>query len=83
MADPLYDDNHPALLASAIQLHLAKGTDSRAVVMVPLRDKTTVRLLSAFRDAMAPLVCREEDELAGQDDWGDDDVRCWMGVFSR
>ena len=59
--------------------------------MVPQRDATTVRLLEAFKQAMLdlelPLFCDEEDELAGQDDWIEDDeagaVRCWLGVFSR
>ncbi|XP_044719989.1 lysine methyltransferase domain-containing protein [Hirsutella rhossiliensis] len=90
-ADPLYDDNHPGLLASAIGQHLALGPDARAVVMVPRRDATTRRLLEAFKQAMldleAPLFCDQEDELAGQDDWVDDDeagvVQCWLGVFSR
>ncbi|KHN96777.1 uncharacterized protein MAM_05333 [Metarhizium album ARSEF 1941] len=90
-ADPMYDHDHPALLASAIGRHLALGTESRAVVMVPQRDGATIRLLEAFKRAMlaldGPLFCVEEDELAGQDDWaGDDDegcVRCWLGVFSR
>ncbi|KAJ4131076.1 Protein-lysine N-methyltransferase rrg1 [Fusarium equiseti] len=90
-ADPMYDDDHPALLASAISDHLALGSDSRAVVMVPRRDTTTERLLESFRQAMldldTPLFCEEEDELAGQDDWVEDDeagnVRCWLGVFSR
>ncbi|OAA46875.1 hypothetical protein NOR_02511 [Metarhizium rileyi] len=90
-ADPMYDDNHPALLASAIGQHLALGAESRAVVMVPQRDATTVRLLKCFKQAMLDLdlalFCIEEDELAGQDDWVDDDeeggVRCWLGVFSR
>jgi hypothetical protein len=87
----MYDDDHPALLASAISDHLALGSDSRAVVMVPRRDTTTERLLESFRQAMldldTPLFCEEEDELAGQDDWVEDDeagnVRCWLGVFSR
>jgi hypothetical protein len=87
----MYDDDHPALLASAISEHLALGSDSRAVVMVPRRDATTGRLLESFRQAMldldTPLFCEEEDELAGQDDWIEDDeagnVRCWLGVFSR
>lgn len=87
----MYDDDHPTLLASAINEHLALGTESRAVVMVPRRDATTERLLGSFRQAMldleTPLLCDEEDELAGQDDWVDDDdaghVRCWLGVFRR
>lgn len=87
----MYDDNHPALLASAISDHLALGSESRAVVMVPQRDATTVGLLASFKQAMLglemPLFCDEEDELAGQDDWDGDDeagnVRCWLGIFSH
>lgn len=60
--------------------------------MVPQRDATTIRLLSAFKQAMldlsTPLVCIEEDyDLDGQDDWGENNeggqVKCWLGVFSR
>ncbi|KAK0384071.1 hypothetical protein NLU13_8160 [Sarocladium strictum] len=92
VADPMYDDNHPDLLASAIFEHLALGPEPRAVVMVPQRDATTIRLLSAFKQAMldlsTPLVCIEEDyDLDGQDDWGENNeggqVKCWLGVFSR
>ncbi|ODA76107.1 hypothetical protein RJ55_08390 [Drechmeria coniospora] len=91
VADPLYDDDHPRLLATAIEQHLALGDSSRAVVMVPLRDPATVCLLESFRKAVqdleTPLFCVQEDELAGQDDWtGDADggrVRCWLGIFSR
>ena len=66
--------------------------EARAVVMVPQRDHTTKRLLDTFKQEMlgmgaGPLICEEEDELAGQDDWvGDEDggrVQCWLGVFSR
>lgn len=87
----MYDDEHPALLAAAIARHLALDPEARAVVMVPQRDDTTKRLNRAFKMAMLalepPLVCREEEELLGQDDWvGNEEegrVRCWMGVFSR
>lgn len=90
-ADSIYDDNHPELLASAISEHLALGPDARAVIMVPQRDETTKRLLEAFKQTMldldTPLFCDEEDELAGQDDWVEDDeagrVKCWLGIFSR
>ena len=59
--------------------------------MVPKRDETTLRLLEAFKQAMldldTPLFCDEEDELAGQDDWIEDEdggqVKCWLGIFSR
>jgi hypothetical protein len=87
----MYDDDHPALLASAISEHLALGSESRAVVMVPQRDETTKRLLESFKQVMldldTPLFCEEEDELAGQDDWIEDEdaghVKCWLGIFSR
>ncbi|KAF4125149.1 putative methyltransferase [Geosmithia morbida] len=75
VADPLYDDNHPTLLASAIDQHLSLDAEARAVIMVPLRDETTVRLLKDFKEAMAglvtPLACDDgqEEELEGQDDW--------------
>lgn len=90
-ADSIYDDDQPILLASAICQNLALGSESRAVVMVPLRDATTLRLLEAFKQAMldldTPLFCDEEDELVGQDDWiGNEDggqVKCWLGIFSR
>lgn len=59
--------------------------------MVPQRDGTTRKLRDAFKEAMlnleTPLFCDEEDELAGQDDWIEDDeaghIKCWMGIFSR
>lgn len=61
------------------------------MVMVPQRDETTRRLRDAFKEAMLaleiPIFCDEEDELAGQDDWVEDEdgghVKCWLGVFSR
>ncbi|KXH54586.1 hypothetical protein CNYM01_04085 [Colletotrichum nymphaeae SA-01] len=90
-ADPLYDDCHPGLLAGAFSEQLSTADDARAVVMVPLRDETTKKLLKAFRDAMGsqenPLLCIEEGTLDGQDDWGEDeegtDVTCWWGIFAR
>lgn len=71
--------------------HLSLDPEARAVVMVPQRDDTTVRLRDAFKAAMvaleSPIFCDEEDELAGQDDWVEDEegghVKCWLGVFSR
>jgi len=59
--------------------------------MVPLRDQTTLGLLDSFRAILAqapePLACVDQGELAGQDDWDDDEesshVQCWWGVFCR
>ncbi|KAI7782542.1 hypothetical protein LA080_013178 [Diaporthe eres] len=74
VADPLYDDNHPGLLAGAIDEQLSLDTNARAMIMVPQRDAVTARLLSALREEMAskptPVVCLEETIVAGRDDWG-------------
>ncbi|KAK3329448.1 putative methyltransferase-domain-containing protein [Apodospora peruviana] len=94
VADPLYDDDHPALLASAIDQQLCFGSDGRALVMVPQRDETTKKLLAALRTELtqqsSPLVCVEESIVAGEDDWDDnadhDDsepVGFWWGIFKR
>lgn len=93
VADPLYNDDHPNLLAGAIDERLALNTDARALVMVPQRDTTTMNLTSTLKDEMAskvkPLVCLEETVVSGQDDWGDDgdeeaaNVKCWLGIFGR
>ncbi|KAK7984948.1 methyltransferase-domain-containing protein [Apiospora saccharicola] len=90
-ADPLYDDDHPVLLTSVIQYHLARDSDARAVVMVPLRDAVTKNLLSTLRDLLSqgddPVVCLEEDLLPCQDDWDENDEstqpECWWGIFRR
>ncbi|KAL1861681.1 hypothetical protein VTK73DRAFT_6977 [Phialemonium thermophilum] len=91
-ADPLYDDEHPGLLAGTIHSQLALDRDGRALVMIPKRDGTTHRLMSSFREAMSsqpsPLLCVEEGVMPGRDDWGEDDdepqsIDCWWGVFRR
>lgn len=89
IADGLYDDDHPALLSCAIHDHLKQDKDARVVMMVPLRDITTRKLLVTFKTNLAqndwPLVCFEEHSVEGQDDWGEDEdaqqVECWWGVF--
>ena len=94
MADPLYDDDHPALLTSAIDEQLALNSDARVLVMVPQRDEITKGLLGTLRDELAqrpsPLLCLQESMVNGEDDWGDehddDGTQCvgfWWGVFGR
>ncbi|KAG9256027.1 putative methyltransferase-domain-containing protein [Emericellopsis atlantica] len=92
VADPLYDDDHPRLLASAVATHLSLDSEARAAIMVPQRDETTKRLAATLRHELSkveggPVACIEEDILAGQDDWGNDDdggaVDCWLGIFAR
>lgn len=92
VADPLYDDDHPGLLAGAIDEQLGLDGEARVLVMVPQRDETTRGLHTAFQAAMAgreaAMVCVEESLVAGEDGWGDagDDAGSdgfWWGVFSR
>lgn len=91
MADPLYDDCHPGLLAGAIHEQLAVDQDARALIMVPQRDQATIGLLAEFKRHMSsqqsPLICIEEGNVPGQDDWDEDDdtpqVQCWWGMFKR
>ncbi|AEO70250.1 uncharacterized protein THITE_2121426 [Thermothielavioides terrestris NRRL 8126] len=94
VADPLYDDDHPALLTSAIDEQLALSEHARLLVMVPQRDSTTERLLGTLKDELArrrsPLICLEENVVEGQDDWGDEHgdgeseaVGFWWGIFRR
>ncbi|KAF2964083.1 hypothetical protein GQX73_g9492 [Xylaria multiplex] len=89
-ADGLYDDDHPDLLYSAIREQLSSSPDSRVIVMSPIRDETTKRLIAQFRSSMSEihLATLEEHILAGQDDWGDDDdepqaVECWWAIFGK
>lgn len=88
-ADPLYDDDHPELLSSAIRAQLMEDADARAVIMVPQRDLTTRKLVAKFVMAMeaSGLTVLEKHTLVGQDDWDEDEessgIECWWAVFGR
>ncbi|KAK4242643.1 hypothetical protein C8A03DRAFT_39984 [Achaetomium macrosporum] len=92
VADPLYDDEHPTLLATAIDEQLALSSDARVLVMVPQRDDITKGLLRTLREELmrrpSPLLCLEERIVDGQDDWGEEhgdddtqDVSFWWSLF--
>ncbi|KAI1821274.1 putative methyltransferase-domain-containing protein [Xylaria intraflava] len=91
VADSIYDDCHPDILASTIQEQSCLSTDSRVIVMSPMRDQITQSLVAQFRSKMSnsasPFVILEEHTLTGQDDWGNDDefqtVECWWAIFGR
>ncbi|KAI0976661.1 putative methyltransferase-domain-containing protein [Xylaria arbuscula] len=93
VADGVYDDDHPKLLSSAIHEQLFDSPESRVIVMTPMRDEITKKLIAQFRSSMnsgtAPLVALEEHIVTVQDDWGDDDddesraVECWWAIFGR
>ena len=63
--------------------------EARAVVMVPQRDATTIKLLEVFKSKMNDfaIVCLEQHLVGGQDDWDEEEdsaqSQCWWGVFAR
>ncbi|KAI1309816.1 putative methyltransferase-domain-containing protein [Xylaria venustula] len=91
VADGVYDDDHPKLLSSAIHEQLCDSPDSRVIVMTPMRDEITRKLIAQFRSSMntgaAPLLALEEHIITAQDDWGDNDddesraIECWWAIF--
>ncbi|KAK3354246.1 putative methyltransferase-domain-containing protein [Neurospora tetraspora] len=93
VADPLYDDNHPELLSSAIDAQLSLESDARLLVMVPQRDETTKALTKSLRSkleqASSPLTLVEDAIASGEDDWGEgetdetDRVGFWWGIYRR
>ncbi|KAI5865893.1 S-adenosylmethionine-dependent methyltransferase-like protein [Durotheca rogersii] len=89
VADPLYDDEHPELLSSAIHAHLMADKDARVVIMAPRRDLTTKKLVERFLSTVARgdlgLAVLEEHVLVGEDDWDEDggnsEVECWWAIL--
>ncbi|RFU34818.1 hypothetical protein B7463_g1564, partial [Scytalidium lignicola] len=43
-SDPIYDEEHPELVANMITRYQLRDPNSRAIVAVPLRDKATVKM---------------------------------------
>ncbi|KAE9368730.1 hypothetical protein N431DRAFT_347567 [Stipitochalara longipes BDJ] len=70
-ADPLYDDDHPALLANVIHKFLQDDSDSRVLVAVPMRDDTTKALADKLFNFMVENGFLEDSsgEEICQDDW--------------
>jgi hypothetical protein len=70
-ADPLYDDNHPGLLANVIQKLLIDSKDSRVLVAIPMRDTTTRALAEKLSNLMVENGFHVEStgEEICQDDW--------------
>jgi predicted nicotinamide N-methyase len=70
-ADPLYDDDHPALLANVVQKFLQDDEASRALIAIPMRDNTTIALSEKLSNLMTEngfLVDCSGEEIC-QDDW--------------
>lgn len=83
-ADPIYEPEHPGLVARMVGTWLERGGGARAVVEMPLRAGFEGER-AAFRACMAAegLVVVGEGEETGRDDWGDGgEVRCWWAVWA-
>ncbi|RPB04425.1 hypothetical protein L873DRAFT_1666840 [Choiromyces venosus 120613-1] len=82
-ADPLYSPEHPGLLVGMVNKWLRKGTHSRVVVEMPLRDGYSSER-EDFRSRMegVGLEVRGEGVETGVDDWGaGGEVECWWSVW--
>jgi hypothetical protein len=82
-ADPLYDDDHPTLLANVVHKFLQDDKSSRALIAIPMRDHTTKVLSENLFNLMTEndfLVDGSGEEIF-QDDWeafnGPEVKLCW------
>ncbi|KAL2063612.1 hypothetical protein VTL71DRAFT_5417 [Oculimacula yallundae] len=74
-ADPMYDHEHPGLVAEMIRMFLKKNSESRALVAIPLRDAHTKRMALHFSSIMESngfLIVHQEHE-SFKDDWQSED----------
>jgi len=88
ISDPLYDVDHPELVAEVIAKHLKPSSPSRVLAAVPLRDETTRKMKDSFVKQLLhlgfePIV--QEEEIC-YDDWDDarnedEAVKCWWSVW--
>ncbi|KAI9047526.1 hypothetical protein LZ554_008242 [Drepanopeziza brunnea f. sp. 'monogermtubi'] len=75
-ADPMYDREHPGLVAQMVSMFLKKGTQSRVLTAIPLRDDHTKRMAFGFTEIMVSNgFCVIHQELENfKDDWQDRDA---------
>ncbi|KAH7391229.1 putative methyltransferase-domain-containing protein [Cadophora sp. MPI-SDFR-AT-0126] len=71
VADPMYDDEHPDLVANMVMRFLKGGTESRALVAIPLRDAHTKRMARHFSTILenTGFGVVYQDHEACKDDW--------------
>lgn len=68
----MYDDDHPFLVANAINQFLKNDAEARAFVAIPLRDGTTKLFSSQFEDFMREMgldVVASGEEPCDDEDW--------------
>ncbi|KAG9245504.1 putative methyltransferase-domain-containing protein [Calycina marina] len=85
-ADPMYDDDHPLLVANMIAKYLKEEKTSAALVAVPMRDKNTKAMYRDFVDMMRErdMQLKDQGGINFMDDWGtagDEGVECWWSIW--
>ncbi|KAG0652038.1 elongation factor methyltransferase 2 [Hyphodiscus hymeniophilus] len=86
-ADPLYDDEHPDLVARNIKRYLKHHESSRGLVAIPMRDDHTRSMAQNFKKLMQEcgLDLIQHGEEICRDDWAENDgeevVKCWWGIW--
>lgn len=87
-ADPVYDHGQGQSLAKAIQFHLSRRAECRAIVTVPQRPGFQAQqdeFVTAMGDIRMEIESEQHDE--SRDDWTDAStgeasiVRCWTTVW--
>ncbi|KAH8648005.1 putative methyltransferase-domain-containing protein [Tricladium varicosporioides] len=84
-SDPLYDENHPEMVANMIKEFIKPNTTSRAMVAVPLRDEKTRGFANKLQEIMNlyDFKLLYNDEEICRDDWANngEEVKSWWGVW--
>ncbi|KAK0117964.1 hypothetical protein ONS95_012275 [Cadophora gregata] len=70
-ADPMYDDEHPELVANMVKRFMEDGSQSRALVAIPLRDEHTKRMAHHFSTILenTGFCVVNQDHESCRDDW--------------
>jgi hypothetical protein len=85
----MYDNDHPFLVANAINRFLKNDIEARAVVAIPLRDDTTKFFSSNFESFMREMnlsVVASGEEPCDDEDWerkGDVNVLMKWTIWQR
>lgn len=87
-ADPIYSKDHPKWLVQTVACHLNRGSEARAIIMIPIRDAYAEERddLKSRMQELGLHICKEETEI-GYDDWSEGrgeelkEVECWMTIW--
>jgi hypothetical protein len=80
-ADPLYSEEHPALLANCVATYLAKDTCARFIMAYPVREDYTEKLVEEFGKQMNDrgFNLMAQQAAKGGEEWGL--INCWIQIY--